>query len=60
MGIDRRFELDRRQNSDRRVNNSLNHFIGPEKRCTFDRRTHNDRRQLVLKPTKIDLFKNIS
>jgi len=57
MGIDRRFGLDRRQYTDRRFGNSLDHYSGPERRSIFDRRNYSDRRQPMLKPFKIDLFR---
>ena len=58
MGVDRRFGSDRRQYQDRRFGNRLNHFSGPERRSEFDRRKYNERRQTIVKPSKIDLFKN--
>ncbi len=58
MGTDRRFGSDRRQYIDRRFGNSLNHYSGPERRSIFDRRNYNDRRQSILNPSKIDLFKS--
>ena len=58
MGVDRRSDSDRRQYLDRRFGNSLYQYTGPEKRDIFDRRNYNDRRHVILKSTKIDLFKN--
>ena len=60
MGIDRRSELDRRLFLDRRFGNSHNPYKGPEKRGIFDRRNHNDRRQIIHQPIKIDLFKSVN
>ena len=60
MGIDRRSELDRRLFIDRRFDNNLNPYKGPDKRGILDRRNHNDRRQIILQPTKIDLFKSVN
>jgi hypothetical protein len=59
MGIDRRFGSDRRQYIDRRFGNSLNHYKGPERRGTFDRRSYNDRRKVKYESSEIDLFKNV-
>ena len=45
MGQDRRLGENRRMSGDRRFGNNQKGYNGPERRCVYDRRDHNERRQ---------------